>query len=455
MRFWQNSSTRAPATGAHSTPPSLHTGPNPWIRFYLWLLTIALPMDWFGPTGTLLREGGAKPAIPLMLAASLIAVLAWSQRFSRELPLASFKILSTFALIFLSGLLAFSINLALGWSRFDAAKTPLEQFVTQSLLFLITPAILLAHAEIFRDSNWTSYAIRILPWAAALHLGAAALEVAGLFRYNRLPLSLFRTGYELNSMRLSGMTSEPSYFGTMAAIYGLPLFLAFPGPRRLPCRLLAAALFLFALAAGGRTVLPVSLCGLLAYAWYVRLQIFTLRNVSVAFVIAAVSAVVVAKTAALDVRENLSSAMRFGSTLTSVNVALAGYGITGVGFGQFHFLFQERFMPHFLLFSEEAVTQMASTADHRTSTFNLFTRYWVETGIAGIALFLGFLVSLFRMARRHPGQRALVGVLLLGSSLGFLLTQDPYCYPPLILAAALILAARLDTHSNLPAIPQP
>jgi hypothetical protein len=416
---------------------------------------VALPMDWFGPTGTLLREGGAKPAIPLMCAASLIAVLAWPHRFSRELPLASLRILGTFALIFLCGLLAFSINLAMGWSPFDATKTPLEQFVSQSLLFLLTPAILLTHAEIFRGGNWSSYAIRILPWAAALHLGAAAFELAGLFRYNRLPLSLFRTGYELNSMRLSGMTSEPSYFGTMAAFYGLPLLLAFHGRRRLRCRLLAVVLFLFALAAGGKTVLPVSLCGLLAYAWYAKLRVFTLRSVLVSLLLAAVAAVFLARTSVLDLRDNLSGAMRFGSTLTSVNVALAGYGIAGVGFGQFHFMFLERFMPRFLLFSQEAIFQMASTADHRTSTFNLFTRYWVETGIAGIALFLGFLVSLFRMARRHPGQRALVGILLLGSSLGFLLTQDPYCYPPLIFAASLILAEHLDAPSPPPTATQP
>jgi hypothetical protein len=425
-------------------------------RLYLWLLMLALPMDWFGPTGTLLREGGAKPAIPLMCLASLVAFLAWPQRFTRDVPLASIRILGTFGLILVFGFLAFTLNLLLGWSRFDATKTPLDQFLTQALLFLATPVLVCAHAEIFRDRRWSSYAIGLIPWAAAIHLGVAGLEFAGIFQYSRLPLSLFRTGYEANSMRLSGMTSEPSYFGTLAALYALPMLLAFPDQRtRWACRLLAVLLLVSAFAAGGKTVVPVALCGLLAYAWYARVKIFSVRNVSVALLVTALAAVFVARTAIFDVRENLSSAMRFGSTLTSLNVALAGYGITGVGFGQFHFMFQQRFMPPFLLFSQEALTQMASTAEHRTSTFNLFTRYWVETGIAGLALFLGLLAYLFRLARRNPGQRALVGSLMLGSSLGFLVTQEPYCYPPLILASSFLLAAQLDRFSDRPEANRP
>jgi hypothetical protein len=420
---------------------------NRLIRVYLWLLIVALPMDWFGPTGSLLREGGAKPAIPLMFLASLIAFLAWPQRFSRRIPLASLRVLSAFALIFVCGLLAFSINLIMGWSRFDASKTPSTQFITQAALFLLTPLLIVAHAAFLRDRNWSSYLIGLIPWAAAIHLSVAGLEFASLFHYDRLPLSLFRTGYEANSMRLSGMTSEPSYFGTLAALYGLPLILALPPKRRWLHRTLAALLLIFALTAGGKTVLPVGLCGLLAYAWYARLKIFSPRNVTIALLVAAFAIVFLARTSPFDVRENLSSAMRFGSTLTSLNVALAGYGITGVGFGQFHFMFLERFMPHFLLFSPEAVAQMASTADHRTSTYNLFTRYGVETGITGLALFLAFLAYLFRLARRTPSQPALVGILMLGASLGFLLTQEPYCYPPLILAASLILAAQRDRSS--------
>jgi hypothetical protein len=394
-----------------------------------------------------------------MLAATLIVLLLWPDRLWAGISFPLLRVLCLFGLIFLCGFTAFCLNLAMGWSRFDVNKAPLTQFVVQAGLFLLTPALILTHAQLLRHRHWSAYTIALIPWAAAIHLGVAALELAGVFHYNRLPLSLFRTEYEVNSMRLSGMTSEPSYFGTMAALYGLPLLLAFPEKQRpigrLPCRLLAALLFAFALAAGGRTVLPVSLCGLLAYAWYARLRLFSLRNVSMILLVAALSIFFLVRTSALDIHDNLSSAMRFGSTLTSLNVVFAGYGITGVGFGQFHFMFLERFMPHFLLFSEEAITQMSSTAEHRTSTFNLFTRYWVETGIAGLALFLGFLAYLFRLARRERGQRALVGVLMLGSSLGFLLTQEPYCYPPLILAASLILAAHLDPSHPLYGANQP
>jgi hypothetical protein len=146
-------------------------------------------------------------------------------------------------------------------------------------------------------------------------------------------------------------------------------------------------------------------------------------------------------------RDNLSSAMRFGSTITAINAAIAGYGVTGVGLGQFHFIYAERFMPKFLLLSSEAVTQLSSAAEQRASTFNLFARYWIETGLLGLFLFLALLRYLFKMARADRGPGSLIGALLIATSLGFLLTQDPYCYPPLMLGCALVLGAH--THRSL------
>jgi hypothetical protein len=43
-------------------------------------------MDWFGPTGALLREAGAKPAIPLMVLASIVIFGARYGRIVTSLP---------------------------------------------------------------------------------------------------------------------------------------------------------------------------------------------------------------------------------------------------------------------------------------------------------------------------------------------------------------------------------
>ena len=419
------------------------------VKTYLWLLVISLPMDWFGPTGALLREAGAKPAIPLMMAASIWLLAARYGSVVYTLPIASWLLTCRFFGIFVCGFCAFALNLIFGWSRFGGNKNPLTQFLTQAALLAITPFIIVMHAELFRDRRWSDYVLRVLPWAAVIHLTALALEVIGALRYNHIPLSLFRTGSEITSMRLAGMFSEPSYFGTMAAIYGVPLILAAPIRRTNSYRLLATGLFAAALYTGGKTVIPVTICGFIGYMWYSRMRLFTLRNILIMLAVMGISLGIIVSRAALDVQENLSSAMRFGSTITSVNAAIAGYGITGVGFGQFHFMFLKKFMPSFLLFSEEAVIQMASSAEHRTSTYNLFTRFLIETGFVGLLLFLACIRDLYRLARTDQKAASLLGILFISTSLGFLFTQEPYCYPPLMLGAALVIGARNERLPKL------
>jgi hypothetical protein len=411
------------------------------IRAYLWFLVVALPMDWFGPTGAVLREAGAKPAIPLMLAASLVLIVARYRTIVRSLPVSTWRLVYRFLGIFACGLAAMSLNLILGWSQFGRTKDPVAQFIGQGAMFALTPLIIVLHAELLKDRRWSAYLISVLPWAVVIHLVALALDVSGVLRYDRFPLSLFRTGSELVSMRVSGLFSEPSYFATMGAIYGVALLFASPAESKRRNTVLALVLFAAALYTGGKTLVPVAICGFLGYSWYSKARIVTLRNVLAALVICSITVVIVISQSALNVQDNLSSAMRFGSTLTSLNVALSGYGITGVGFGQFHFMFLQKFMPTFLLFSQEALAQMASTADHRTSTYNLFSRYLVETGVLGLGLFLACLQDLATLARHDRDEASLLGILLLSTSLGFLMTQEPYCYPPLMLGASLILSA--------------
>jgi hypothetical protein len=405
-------------------------------------------MDWFGPTGALLREAGAKPAIPLMVLASIVIFGARYGSIVTSLPVSSWRLVCRFFGIFACGVMAFVLNLIFDWSRFGEAKNPVTQFITQAALFLLTPLLIAMHAELFRNRRWSSYIVSLIPWAAGIHLVVVALDVIGAFRFDRLPLSMFRTGSEAASMRVAGMFSEPSYFGTMAALYGIPLLFASPAHSRRRNVALALLLFAAALYTGGKTVVPVAICGFLGFSWYSKTRFFTLRNVIIGLVVASVTIGVVISRSALNVQDNLSSAMRFGSTLTSINAALAGYGILGVGFGQFHFMFLQKYMPNFLLISEEAISQMASTADHRASTYNLFTRYLIETGVTGLLLFLASWRDLYKIARNDRNLASLTGVLLISTSLGFLFTQDPYCYPPLIFGAAMILGAHTDSRSS-------
>lgn len=416
--------------------------PTEWnwlIKLYLFLLVLLLPLDWFAPTGLLLREGGAKPAIPLMVLASLLLVIAHRHRFLFDLPPLTSRILCIFGAIFVCGFTAFMLNLLFGWSRFGISKDPGIQFGTQAILFLLMPIIIVAHAELFEERRWTAYLLDVLPWAAAIHLTVPIAEIAGILRYDRFPLTLFRVGQIEGSMRVAGLFSEPSYFGAMAAIFGLPLLLIRPARYAKLRTVLALSLFAMAIYTGGKTVVPVTLCGLLGFWWFRRIRILTPLRVGALLAVLAITVVVVIQTSVFNVQDNLSSAMRFGSTITSLNAALVGYGLTGTGFGQFHFMFRQQFIPSFLFYSQEALDQMSSVAEHRSSTYNLFARYLIETGIIGLFLFIAFLRSILKAARNDQTSEALFGILLITVSIGFLMTQDPYCYPPIMLGAALVL----------------
>jgi hypothetical protein len=149
-------------------------------------------------------------------------------------------------------------------------------------------------------------------------------------------------------------------------------------------------------------------------------------------------------------QENLSTVMRIGSTRLALNVAAKGYWFTGIGFGQFQFFYTEKYAPAFLFTSDEAVTQMSGAGESRGSTYNLFVRLLVETGVLGILLFLFLLYRAIRIVRRHFSPFALFGLLLVTGSVGFLCTQDSYFYPPLAVGLAILLgcADDADSHSN-------
>jgi hypothetical protein len=428
----------SPPVGGRRNVPRPGVNRDRWVNVYLCVLVFTIPMDWFRPTGYLLREGGARPSIPLMLAASVYLLYSRRRKFLHELPTSSYRILLIYSGIVLCGFLAFMLNLIVAWSRFGGMKNPVTQFATQMLLLAIVPFIIVTHAELFRAPRLIQFVVKVLPWAAFIHFTIGLLNAIRWLDFSTVPLIIFRNS-ELN--RVSGLMSEPSYFGTMAAIYGLPLLIIRPkGKKRLQI-LLAMLFFVLSIYIGAKTVIPVAVCGTIAYMWYSRDRLLTPLRVAVLLSAGAVSMVFVTVNSTFDLQENLSSAMRIGSALTAMNAAAAGYGITGVGFGQFHFMFREQFMPKFLLLSSEALTQMSSTTDSRASTFDLFARYWIETGIVGLFLFLGFLRYLFKMAKEDRRLGSLLGILIMATSLGFLLTQDPYCYPPIMLGAALVLGA--------------
>ena len=411
-------------------------------KVYLFLLVLALPIDYFQPTAALLREGGAKPAIPLMAAGSAwILWRHWPELFFSCPKLWRTVLLLCLAIAFL-GTFAFLANVGLDISYWGGLRSPFGQFLSQGALFFITVPALITHAWLFSKVEVHAVFLRLIPVTALIHLLVILFEWFGLLRVGVLPLSLFHGAGVVVVAKPTGLMTEPSYLGAFAATYGLVLLLCMP-VKRWRDRLLGLIGILLALAEGGKTLIPALFVGMIAYGYQTRAKIMSWRGLAAFACIAIAAAYTVLTYSVLDLQANLSSAMRLGSTLLALNAAASGYGLIGIGFGQFHFVYSYEFAPTFLTYSPEAGAYFARIYDMRASTYNLPVRYLIEEGVVGLALFLSLIWIILRNGRAHNDLWHRCGAVLAGSSFGFLLTQDPYFYPAFVCGAAILISKPL------------
>jgi hypothetical protein len=280
---------------------------------------------------------------------------------------------------------------------------------------------------------------RYLPAAVLVHLVIFALDAAGVLAAGAPPLLLFRATIPHEAHRPTGLFSEPAYFGTFAALYGAALLcLEARHGRKLWYVLLALTLFASSILIGAKTFVVV--VGAQAMYFILHRTRSLLTGVASAGMLLAVvgCAVYFIQTySALDVRANLSSADRLGSAVLASNVAAQGYALPGIGFGQFHFFYRERFAPDFLFLSREASLALTADTESRASTYNFYLRVLLETGLTGFLLLVLALKKLWSV--QFSGSQAFMPVIFAGS-LGFLMTQDTYFYPPLVFSGALIMS---------------
>ncbi|WP_419804055.1 hypothetical protein [Terriglobus sp.] len=427
----------AGAIVAEPTRPKKQTHIATRTKVYLFLLVFSLPIDFFHPTAMLLREAGAKPAIPLMAAGSAwIFWRHWPELFFSCPKLWRTVLLLCLAIVFL-GTFAFVVNVGLDISYWGGLRNPTGQFASQGALFVLVAPVLIAHAWLFSRTEVQPVIFRLLPTVTLTHVLMILAEWSGLLKATAFPLILFRGIAEDDGRKPTGLMTEPSYVGAFAATYGLALLLCMP-EKRLRDRVLGVSVMVLALVLGGKTLLPVLLIGVAAYAYQIRAKLFNWKSIAAFAGLALVAAYVILSYSVLDVQANLSSAMRIGSTMLALNAAAAGYGLLGIGFGQFHFIYNPEFAPGFLMYSIEAQSYFARIYDTRASTYNVAARYLIEVGILGLILFIAIIRLTFRNGRAHNDFWHRFGAVIAGSSLGFLLTQDTYFYPAFVCGAAIL-----------------
>lgn len=410
--------------------------PQGFVNIYLLAVLVLLPIDWFSPTGLLFREFGAKPVSILLTIGGIFGLFI-----VRGLPVAirvfEYSVLLVIGVFILLGCFGFFINLTLDWSAWDYSRNPTIQFLSQLLLIAASAVSVLGNARLCWHFDFVSKLKRLFFWSAALHLTLFLLE--SIDKYESLFL-LFRTEGGLID-RPSGLMSEPSYYGTFAALFGLTLItIRDRGGKRLVNLALAIALYATAISVGAKTLVVVA--GAQALFLVLRSGVglqARIKNFLALVLVCAAAYIFVEQFSTLDVGQNMSSAMRFGSTLLALNASSAGFAATGIGIGQFHFFYRDEFAPEFLFNSFEALNQLSPDAQSRASAFNLYARILLEFGFIGFIIFLRGII--FFLRTKISPKYQFIKLFFVGS-LGFLMTQDTYYYPPLVFAMALILGLR-------------
>lgn len=402
------------------------------MRMIIFILAFSMPIDWFEPTGATLRELGAKPANIVIVFLSLLVVADYIANTRKSLRVDKDNLI--LLAIFVLGTLAFTINLALNWSPSYYTRSALFQFLSQGLLLLVFIGSIPMIAAVFSIRTYQEKFAKYLIVSTYIYLVVYYMELAGVVNHQSWPLTLFRTSFG-DIARPTALSSEPSYFGVYAAML-IPIILIV-SDRKIEKIFLISLLAIAAIITNGKTFYLIILITILFYFIY---KIELKRKFIYTIPVLIFSLFIFYQIFALgtfNFDRNLSSVMRIGSSHLALNVIASEYGLTGIGFGQFHFFFLPEHAPTYLLRSAEAVNQFSQFWDSRASTFNLFLRIGVEAGLLSFALVCIFIHLAFKKLVAVGDKFGNVGFVLLSSSVGFLLTQDTYLYPPLLLSIAI------------------
>ena len=397
-----------------------------------------MPIDYFSPSAYIFREAGAKP-LNLIIILYIVINLIFGKKILGNKVNYSINVNTYLMVICGLGSFAFLLNYII----FDyplSNRSPEYQFLSQLLMFILFIITFNGLKYIFSKPDYRLILLNIIPLAVFFHLLIFCFEFIGYFNSDKPGLLiLFRNTSGLID-RASGLMSEPSYFGVFSGLFVMPLLLACKAHKILSGAM-AFALVLFSVLIQAKTFFIVITIQLLFLLIGSKKTFRTKLIIGFIFMILVISGIyIISVTSVFNLEDNLSSAMRLGSNVLALNVSLSGYGLLGIGFGQFHFFYSPEYSPVFLLQSKEALDQMNNIYDTRASTFSLPIRLLVETGFFGLLTAITLIYKIFKNYAASSDLVTQTGLLFISGSIGFLLTQDSYCLPSLALGLALVVS---------------
>lgn len=411
------------------------------------MLLVALPIDWFSPTGEALREAGAKPSIP-MIVVFAVYIIFKNMRHFFQLPADGKWLIKWFSVFLLWSFLVGLLNICFIPEQFSMSpRDPVVQMINQTGMIFLFLVLCITLQVVCLEKENRLLMIALLPFAALIHFSFFLIEYFNLLSSNtQYFFQYFRNESGLID-RASGLMSEPSYYGVFAALYGVPLILI-KGNNRVTKGMLGIALVTSSYIVQGKTMfasIGIQFLYIVFRSKRSMIGYFLIASIGIGITYALY--LIAQTTSMFDFSENLSSAMRIGSNVLALNIVLDGYGILGIGPGQFNFYFNTSYAPDFLMGSREALDQMYGITDARASTFNYFLRILVETGLVGLLLVTASILKLFFKYINSTDPATCFGLCLVAGSLGFLMTQDTYCLPSLALGLSLLATSKSEMRN--------
>lgn len=399
------------------------------MRYLFFILLLLVPIDKFEFGASLLREFGGRPVNFVILALFVYVILNEKAEFSASAY-------SSLVLIAL-GYSFSSIIVLTDAPMVMTFRSPIESWFVQSLVLFTSFAFYLTiYILLCKYRPDISMIFELAPVVFAIHLVFYSID--GLVAVDALPASFF--DYSIGLFRTnrierpSGLMSEPSYWGAFCAFIWPGLVYCFLNAKRskrgvLLVLIVAALVTPFLVNAKTFTGILIIQFLLLMF-WVGQLRWIAVTSV----LLLSVASYTILFTGFMDVENNLSSAMRIGSTLLAGNVAVEHFPF-GVGTGQLSFFYLDKYAPQFLHYSAEANEYFSGAAESRASAYNLFVRFFAELGVLGLAgVLLLYAIPVYKMFATKP--RTMNDGLFLITYIGataFQLSQDSFLYSPTIM----------------------
>lgn len=399
------------------------------MKYLFFILLLLVPVDKFEYGASLLREFGVRPANFVLM--SLFIYLVLTDKF--EYPAPALPAVLTIAL----GYLLSSVTVFTDTPASTIFRSPIESWFAQSLVLTTSFAFYLTMYTLFcKYKPDINFIFELAPAVFAIHFVFYIID--GLVAFEKLPSYFF--DYSIGLLRTnridrpSGLMSEPAYWGAFCAFIWPGLVYCFMKACRYK-RLLLLVLIVVSLTTpfivNAKTFIGILIIQLfLLLFWLGSLRWVAVTSLSLLIIV--IYTIIFSNF--MDVENNLSAAMRIGSTLLAANVAVE-YFPFGVGVGQLTFFYIEKFAPQFLFYSPEANEYFAGAAESRASAFNLFVRFFSELGIAGLIGILSLysipVYKLFSTKLRTTSDGLFLMTYI--GAISFQLSQDSFLYSPTII----------------------